>query len=174
MKWHRTLAQNDRCSMARPPKPWYRNDRQEWFVTIDKILHRLGPDKDAALQKYHLLMSKPKDKPVSRDAVVLPLDAFLDYVQNHNTPKTFRYYHDFAQSFCKSIPKTLTTGQLRPYHVQTWVDSHKNLVPIHQTWGNCYDQTCDALGRKARIHRRFAHCLHGEARTWPPRKDGFR
>ena len=125
MKWHRTLAQN-RCSMARSPKPWFRKSRKEWCVTIDKVLHRLGPDKDAAMQKFHSLMCKPKDKPVSRDAVVLLLDAFLDYVQNHNTPKTYRYYHDFAQSFCKSIPKTITVGQLRPYHVQTWVDSHKN------------------------------------------------
>lgn len=110
--------------MPRPPKPWYWRKRKEWFVTINRIRHRLGPDKPAAVQKFHELMTKP-DKPVSRDTVVGLMDTFLEFAQTHNAKGTYDYYRTYCQSFANTISKKLTVGQLRPFHVQTWVDSHK-------------------------------------------------
>jgi hypothetical protein len=43
--------------MARRSKPWYREARGEWCVTIDKVHHRLGPDKKAAFERFHELMA---------------------------------------------------------------------------------------------------------------------
>ena len=34
--------------MARRPTPWFRKDRNAWFVTIDGVRHNLGPDKQTA------------------------------------------------------------------------------------------------------------------------------
>ena len=43
--------------MARAPKPWFREDRQSYFVTIDGVRHNLGPDKAEADRQFHLLMA---------------------------------------------------------------------------------------------------------------------
>ena len=43
--------------MARTPKPWWREDRQAWFVTIEGTRYNLGPDEDAADREYHRLLS---------------------------------------------------------------------------------------------------------------------
>ena len=110
--------------MSRPPKPWFRESRNEWFVTINNVQHRLGPDKQIAYQKFYELKSMP-EKPISTDSVVGLMDTFLDYAQTHNAKGTYDYYRTYCQSFADTITKKLTVSQLRPFHVQTWVDSHK-------------------------------------------------
>ena len=53
--------------MARIPKPWFRDDRQTWFVTIRGERHNLGPDEQEAKRRFHQLMAeKPKPKPVPK------------------------------------------------------------------------------------------------------------
>ena len=44
--------------MPRIPKPWFRKDRQAYFVTINGVRHNLGPDKKQAERLYHELMAK--------------------------------------------------------------------------------------------------------------------
>jgi hypothetical protein len=44
--------------MARSPKPWYRDDRQAWFVTIRGERHNLGPDEQEAKREFHELMAE--------------------------------------------------------------------------------------------------------------------
>jgi hypothetical protein len=56
--------------MARPPKPWWNEDRGEYNVNIRGERHRLGPDKEEAERKFHELMAKPVEAPVKPDAVV--------------------------------------------------------------------------------------------------------
>ena len=43
-------------NMSRPPKPWYWNARDSWFVTINGTRHNLGPDKEDAEDQFHQLM----------------------------------------------------------------------------------------------------------------------
>ena len=45
--------------VARSPKPWYREDRQAWFVTINGDRHNLGSDEKEAKRKFHELMAAP-------------------------------------------------------------------------------------------------------------------
>jgi hypothetical protein len=57
-----------RAKMARNPKPWFREERNAWFVTIQGHRHNLGPDKAAADRRFHELMAQkpepvPKEKP---------------------------------------------------------------------------------------------------------------
>lgn len=51
--------------MARRPKPWYRQSRKSWFVTIFGVQHNLGPNKADAHDQFHQLMRQPQQKKVS-------------------------------------------------------------------------------------------------------------
>ena len=45
--------------MPRQNKPWYWKARGEWCVKINGVRHRLGPDEDKAIRKFHELQ-KPE------------------------------------------------------------------------------------------------------------------
>ncbi|MCY2993358.1 MAG: tyrosine-type recombinase/integrase [Planctomycetota bacterium] len=106
--------------MARQPKPWYWEDRGEWYVTINRVRHRLGEDKKAATAKFHELMSGKRTQ-VQSDAVSAVLDQFLSWTEAHRSPKTYRGYKDFCQSFHSTFPR-LRISELKPFHVQQWAE----------------------------------------------------
>ena len=39
--------------MPRFPKPWFRKERQAWFVQMDGRQVNLGPDRQDAIDRYH-------------------------------------------------------------------------------------------------------------------------
>ncbi len=41
---------------ARQPKPWYRKDRDAWFVAVAGTRHNLCPDKKQAMERFDALM----------------------------------------------------------------------------------------------------------------------
>ncbi len=68
--------------MARSPKPWWREDRQAWFVTINGSRINLGPDEKEAKRKFHELMaaSPATPKSVSSQLSIAEIfDKFLDW-----------------------------------------------------------------------------------------------
>jgi integrase len=50
------------------------------------------------------------------------MDAFLDWTHRHRAVRTYAWYRDFCQSFADTLPSALTVVQLKPLHVQRWVD----------------------------------------------------
>ena len=48
--------------MPRPQKIWYWKNRKEWYVEIDGVRHRLGPDKKEAELKFYALKADPAPK----------------------------------------------------------------------------------------------------------------
>lgn len=116
--------------MPRPSKPWYWEARQEWYVKINKVRHRLGPDKAEAERRFHELMAKPEPK-VQSDSVAYMIDLFLEWTQKRKAPLTYVWYQKHLQSFLDSLkPKMLCVAQLKPHHVHAWADSHE--------WGDTY------------------------------------
>ena len=123
--------------MAHFPKPFFRPARKLWYVQVAGKQVNLGPDKDAAFKAYHGLMrqraespdvaSTPKPNPNPRLVVVL-IDDFLDWCEKHRAADTYRWYKDRLNSFAATIEPTLTADDLRPYHVQKWVDDYP--VPL--------------------------------------------
>jgi integrase len=123
--------------MARIPKPWFRDDRQAYFVTINGVRHNLGANKKAAERQYHELMAQ-----VSTQAPVIPkrtataltvgqvFEKYLDWCQQHRSPRTYEWTQKHIQRFCDHLKnaRTMLTGELRPFHVMEWVESKK-------TWG---------------------------------------
>ncbi|MDA0834663.1 MAG: tyrosine-type recombinase/integrase [Planctomycetota bacterium] len=108
--------------MARRPKPWYRKDRRAWFVTIDGTRHNLGPDKKAAHELFHQLMSQPQKRSVPSGSVVEIIDTFLEWCSNHRAPDTYEWYRFRLQAFAERYPD-LRTAELKPFHVQEWLDA---------------------------------------------------
>lgn len=112
--------------MPRLPKPWYRKDRSAWFVTIKGVRHNLGKNKKEAFTKFHALMNAPETPPVSLQSFVAVADAFLDWVHKNQAKLTFEWYRFRIERFCRRYPD-LNANDLRPYHVQQWVDSYEVL-----------------------------------------------
>ena len=116
--------------MAHFPKPFFRTARNAWFVQIGSRQIKLGAHKDEAFRQYHELMVAPSETPVVQNSsklVVVVVDAFLDYVEKHLAADTYRWYKDRLVQFCNFIPSTLTVHELKPFHVQQWIDSYDHL-----------------------------------------------
>ncbi len=112
--------------MARFRKPFFRASRGLWYVQIAGKQINLGSDEVAAFKTYHRLMQQETATaaPVDHHLVVVLVDEFLDWCEKHRAPDTYRWYKDRLNSFCKTIPSDLTTDQLKPHHVQKWVDDY--------------------------------------------------
>lgn len=76
--------------MKRVPEPFWRSERNCWFVQIGKKQHRLDPDEETAKKLYHELMAKPPEERVaplpSTSGLLIPImDAFLDWTKTHQS-----------------------------------------------------------------------------------------
>ena len=115
--------------MSRTPKPWFWKERQSWFVTIRGERKNLGPDKREAVEEFHRLMCRPcKKSPLRADFVVAIIDQFLDWVQKNRAEATYRWYQDPLELFARRYPG-LAVDELKPLHVQQWIDSYPDLAP---------------------------------------------
>lgn len=107
------------------PKPFFKKSRNTWYVEIDRKQINLGPDKDAAFRQYHELMARQPDPPAKQSdelPVAQALDLFLDWCLKHKAERTYDWYRQYLQSFLDALPRGLTVKDLRPFHVQQWVD----------------------------------------------------
>jgi integrase len=125
--------------MARKPRPWYRSDRNQWFVTVNGTRHLLGDHPaDAARpqqskktsqwnppkvisDKFHALMADEPET-VSADTIWGICDLFLDHIQKNRAEATYGWYKDRLQYFKDAIPNMLT-DRLEPDRVQDWLDT---------------------------------------------------
>jgi hypothetical protein len=117
--------------MARRPKPWYREERGEWFVTFRGVQHRLGADKTEAYRRFHELMAKPEQTIVS-GTVAEVLEHFMDWTEK-NRPKSYTWYKKRIDHFYPKV-RDLRTSDLRPLHVQQVLDKHD--------WSDAYKAGC--------------------------------
>lgn len=121
--------------MPHYPKPFYRKSRGLWYVQIDGKQHNLGPDREDAFRQYRNLMAQPKEqRQVDPHSVASVVDLFLDWTQKHRAPRTYEWYLERTQAFLKTVPD-LTVEQLKPFHLQQWVDSHP-------TWSDGHKRGC--------------------------------
>lgn len=123
--------------MPHYPKPFFRRSRRLWYVQLDGRQMNLGPERDAAFAMYRDLMAAPRAVapvvPVATTLVVVLCDKFLDWVQLHRSAATYQWYWWRLQSFGRKYPE-LTAEELRPFHVQEWVDAQDIAVTTQR---NC-------------------------------------
>ncbi|NQV26375.1 MAG: tyrosine-type recombinase/integrase [Rhodopirellula sp.] len=106
--------------MARRPKPWFRKERQAWFVTINGAQHNLGPDKNQAYDRFHELMRQPTQRRVSSQLMPAIIDEFLDWSLRNRAAPTYEWYRYRLERFAQMYPN-LRIADLRPFHVERWV-----------------------------------------------------
>ena len=110
--------------MPRTPRPWWRNDKQCWAVTIDGKRHNLGKDREDAHRRFHELMAKPKRRTIATESLLAIFDVFLDWVSKHQAEATYEWYRQRLEAFanCRHLPDDVRSDELRPFHVQQFVD----------------------------------------------------
>ena len=54
------------------------------------------------------------------------IDDYLEWCQANRAAETYRWYLDLLQSFCQTIEPDLPVAELKPFHVQSWVDAQKD------------------------------------------------
>ncbi len=111
--------------MPKFAKPWYRR-RRGWYVTLDGQQIPLGKDREAAFERYHDLMRQPRERKVPAASVVSIIDQFLDWVQKNRAADTYVWYQSRLQLFARKYPDLLTK-ELKPIHVQQWIDGFDHL-----------------------------------------------
>ena len=115
------------------PKPFFKRGRGVWYVEIDRHQHNLGPDRDEAFRQYHELMGQPREHKVSPQSLAAITDAFLEWVERNRSPDTYEWYRYRLQRFIERHPD-LRASDLRPYHVQNWVDSYRLSVTSRRNY----------------------------------------
>jgi integrase len=110
--------------MPRPQKIWYWKNRKEWYVEIDGVRHRLGPDKKEAELKFYALKADPAPKAKVGSLEELFVK-FILFCKANRAAKTTRWYQDFLTSFSETFPN-LGIRDLKPYHVQEWIDGKED------------------------------------------------
>jgi integrase len=135
------------------PKPFFRPKKNRWYVQLGGKQVNLGPDEAGAFRAYHTIMAErgeakpevaPPPKPPEADTVVAVIELFLDWCQNHREQLTYQWYLERTQAFARFLvpdparPQTkikaglLKVTQLKPFHVQQWVDGHPEWSGSHK------------------------------------------
>lgn len=109
--------------MPRTPRPWWRKDKKCWSVYIDGKRHNLGKEREEAFRRFHELMASPRKWTIASDSVLAIIDVFLDWVSRHRAPDTYEWYRQRLQAFADHVGSSLTTQDIRPFHVQQFIDA---------------------------------------------------
>ena len=119
--------------MSRQSKPWLRKGRG-WYVQHHGRQIFLGKDKAEARARWHDLMRAPKSAPAIRsDSLAAVIDSFLEWVSRHRAPDTYGWYQYRLQRFLRKYP-ALRAADVRPFHVQEWVDGYKLSVTSRRNY----------------------------------------
>ena len=122
--------------MSRNPKPWFRKDRNAWFVTVNGSRHNLGPDREEAQRRFHELMLYGDVKSSDTALTVFSLfDEFLDWTKSQRAEQTYLWYRERLEAFVKYLKNDLSFEQLKPFHLAKWVAKHPSWSATHQR--NC-------------------------------------
>ncbi|HZZ78783.1 MAG TPA: tyrosine-type recombinase/integrase [Gemmataceae bacterium] len=118
--------------MARIPKPWFREDRQAWFVTINGERHNLGADEKEAKRKFHELMASDGETaapPKSSTSLTIAeiFEKFLDWCSKHRSIGTYEWSRYRIQMFITALGEgvMMAADTLRPFHLEEWIDKHQ-------------------------------------------------
>ncbi|MDB5338931.1 MAG: site-specific tyrosine recombinase XerC [Planctomycetaceae bacterium] len=126
---------------GRPNKPWYRASRNEWYVKIDGVQHRLGPDKAEAERAFHLLMAgeeHPAPEPTTREWMYASevVDEFQIYIKAENSAKTLAWYCQYLDPFKEQF-MLQRADKLSVDAVREWVNKKWKTQPSRRSALRC-------------------------------------
>ena len=90
--------------MPRDPKPWYRKDRDAWFVTINGRRFNLSPDRDAARTRFHeLMLNGGEDRRNGSISVFSLFDEFLEWTQAQRATGTYEWCAHCIETYVRHL-----------------------------------------------------------------------
>lgn len=104
------------------PKPWFRDQTESWYVTINGDQVPLGTDEGAAYEEFYRLMAARGESPeAGGDITVQRLQAvWLVARAREDADSTMENYRSYSKRFLKYAGH-LKARDLKPYHVEEWV-----------------------------------------------------
>ena len=114
--------------MARPAKPWYRKDRDAWYVMQHgkQIMLAKGKANGAAAHRKFLeITERHNEEATSRASGDSLCSMFLEHAEIHLKPKTVRGYRMFLEPFAKTV-EGMDGNSVMPKHVTSFLNAHVN------------------------------------------------
>jgi integrase len=143
--------------MPHSPKPFFKTNRNTWYVEIGRSQHALGKHPDdlpqpvkkrgvwqappAILSAFYQIMATAVTEPgppraESTDALTVAevYDKFLTWCRQNREALTYQSYHDFIQAFIDHLGQKalMPVAELRPFHVAEWIDRHPQWGPTRR------------------------------------------
>ena len=123
--------------MKKFAKPWYHPSRGVRYVTLHGKQHNLGPDREAAFQKYGDLLAHPP-KPESTEPVPAPptylvglIQKFMADLRANAAADTIEWYRHRLQLFVDYLGahnlETVQVHEIKRGHVQDWLNAYPHL-----------------------------------------------
>ena len=104
------------------PKPWFWKLKGLWVVNIARKRHYLGSERDEAFRRFYELMNQPQKRAIPSDSILTLIDSFLEFCHENRAPDTYNWYRFRLELFARRYP-SLRAREIRPFHVQKWLDS---------------------------------------------------
>ena len=79
-------------------------------------------------------------------------DTYVDWVEKHRSPDTFRWYKDRLQRFVGTIPPALRYPNFGPFHVQQFIDGMEKLSSGTKRQLCPGREAGDGVGGRAGLH----------------------
>ncbi len=114
--------------MARRNKgPWRRKQDNCWYTKVNGKQIKLAEAEVSyqdALKLYHEAHAHAKKHSSELPITVAQIiDEYLEWLKFNRAPGTYRWYYDYLQSFVDHIGAKLKVNQLKPLHVERWLQA---------------------------------------------------
>ena len=111
--------------MKRKPQPYFRKQKNAWYVQLNGRRISLGRDEEEAWQKYYELMATKAPIEESELTVAQLLERYLDWVQANRKPNTYKRVRRFLSQFAKSVGHHTKATSISGADLTNWVESEK-------------------------------------------------
>ena len=110
-------------------KPFWRKQTRSWYCQINGKQIALGRDKNAAQKKCRELLRSQQSLTAAIVTVEQLVAMYLEWCSKHRAQSTYERNRAYLKSFVTSIAGRLKIEDLKPHHVNTWIEAAT-------TWGS--------------------------------------
>ena len=108
--------------MPRQSKPYFRQQTQSWYCSINGKQFPLGKNKTQAFEKFYELMGKGDELKSFKSTLYDLTQAYLDWCQANRKPGTYDNHKKYLSSLIDSVGKKLRVGDLKKHHLTKWME----------------------------------------------------
>jgi integrase len=108
--------------MPRKPKPYYRKAQKRWVCTIDGERITLGPDREAACEKFYELMLDRSSVQAHITTLYEVSQVYLDWILDNRAKGTYVHRKYYLEQFIKHVGRTLKIADLKKHQMTKWTN----------------------------------------------------